>query len=91
MYYPGPERYLGQEHGTPIREYPSNYSYSYPLPPSPSPLRGYYGVTTPEVMRNRYIEPPDQGEELLDRLEQTGRVPSKDKFRRMACMVRSYL
>lgn len=36
----------------------------------------------------KIIEPTDQGEELLNRLEQTGRVPSKDKFRRMACNVR---
>jgi hypothetical protein len=30
----------------------------------------------------------DHYDDILDKLEQTGRVPSKDKFRRMACNVR---
>lgn len=30
------------------------------------------------------------GEQLLDKLEQAGRVPSKEKFRRMACNVSNF-
>ncbi len=31
--------------------------------------------------------PEEVSEQLLDKLEQAGRVPSKEKFRRMACNV----
>jgi hypothetical protein len=74
-----------------MKEYSDPYSYGYPPqqqlgPPPPSP-RDYYGMPPADPNRMRMMVPVDQGEELLDRLEQTGRVPSKDKFRRMACMV----
>jgi hypothetical protein len=44
------------------------------LPPDP-----YNQVYAPD--------PEEVQDEILDKLEQSGRVPSKEKFRRMACMV----
>ncbi len=100
MYYPGPERYQVQESRQPqFRNEPEYYPNVYrpqsqSMQPPPSLTSPYpqqrelfgYGQVEP-VPRMRVVEPSDQGEELLDRLEQTGRVPSKDKFRRMACNV----
>lgn len=51
-------------------------------------MHGYYShAQFHSSYQMHAIETVDQGEELLERLEQSGRVPSKDKFRRMACMV----
>lgn len=33
----------------------------------------------------------EAGDQLLDKLEQAGRVPSKEKFRRMACNVNNFV
>jgi hypothetical protein len=98
MYYPGPDRYQVYDRRTAQRGfYEESRSFGYgasygPYQPSPPPpsFHGYYGAHHPAIdpYRGRVVESVDQGEELLDRLEQSGRVPSKDKFRRMACMVR---
>jgi hypothetical protein len=48
--------------------------------------------TTEHIYSTRPTLPPTAEEissQLLDKLEQAGRVPSKEKFRRMACNVRS--
>lgn len=65
------------------------------------PVNSYYGsqligrnflhqkFPTPEnyMPRQRSISKINCGESLLDRLEKAGRVPSKEKFRRMVCNV----
>lgn len=96
MFYPGPERYQAYE-GRPsqVRNdpdyYPNPNPYPYPYRPRmqpnypPPPTREFYGYMQTENIPR--VESADQGDELLNRLEQTGRVPSKDKFRRMACNV----
>ena len=97
IYYPRQEHYAPTDR--PIQAYgeseaPHYYApYSAQLPTTLSPqqqTRQYYRnppITASDPYAMMSCEPVDQGEELLDRLEQTGRVPSKDKFRRMACMV----
>lgn len=40
---------------------------------------------------NNFHQTYDQCDDILDKLEQSGRVPSKDKFRRMACNVSDFL
>lgn len=54
-------------------------------------IGGSYGFETPErIYAYRPAMPPtaeENSEQLLDKLEQAGRVPSKEKFRRMACNV----
>eukprot|EP01032_Pedospumella_encystans_P013891 gene13891-15974_t len=89
MFYNGPERYQPYEiRPPPVRIAPEINPYLYrptyaPVTPS---NRDFASFMQAEVApRYRMSDPSDQGEELLQRLEQSGRVPSKDKFRRMAC------
>ena len=91
MFYNGPERYQPYEiRPPPVRIAPEVNPYLYrptyaPITPS---SRDFASFMQAEVApRYRMSDPSDQGEELLQRLEQSGRVPSKDKFRRMACNV----
>eukprot|EP01032_Pedospumella_encystans_P013942 gene13942-16030_t len=89
MFYNGPERYQAYEiRPPPVRIAPevNPYLYRPTYAPATPGNRDFASFMQAEVApRYRVSDPSDQSEELLQRLEQSGRVPSKDKFRRMAC------
>jgi hypothetical protein len=43
------------------------------------------------IHEHNQLMPGCKSEDMLDRLETAGRVPSKEKYRRMVCNVRSFL
>eukprot|EP01036_Dinobryon_divergens_P027127 gene27127-35849_t len=76
-----------------IRDLPSN-GHRYSATPSttatssydtPSPYSDHYLSDFPRILTSSPSNAHD-GDELLNKLEISGKVPSKDKFRRMACM-----
>ena len=90
MFYNGPERYPAYEiRPPPARIAPevNPYMYRPTYAPTTPTNRDFANFMQAEVAPRYRMSESDQGEELLQRLEQSGRVPSKDKFRRMACNV----
>ena len=84
MYTPGPSYYQNYGSPPPMNREESNY-YDYP----PTPMKAFYAIRPPPeyIPRLRSNDAQEHCDDILDKMEQTGRVPSKDKFRRMACNV----